>query len=141
MDRPLVVIAACSMMGRSPGAIADWLEEADDAEAAMAAVGIAAKLEVERAGYGGDRIAEIEREVSEANTIRDRRRERFDRFNTLLAQAGLAAVETAEQFCARLAASPQARTAWAIRGAKDTDLLHMPDGPRHVSPTFRPSLT
>ncbi len=62
------------------------------------------QLEVERAGYGGDRIAEIEREVSEANTIRDRRRERFDRFNTLLAQAGLAAVETAEQFSARLPA-------------------------------------
>ena len=59
---------------------------------------------LERAGYGGDRIAEIEREVSEANTIRDRRRERFDRFNTLLARAGLTAVETAEQFSARLPA-------------------------------------
>ncbi|WBB56716.1 SbcC/MukB-like Walker B domain-containing protein [Verrucosispora sp. WMMD573] len=59
------------------------------------------RLELERAGHGGDRIAELERQIADAEGTRDERRRRSDRFGGLLADAGLAPVETIEQFTAR----------------------------------------
>jgi uncharacterized protein YPO0396 len=59
------------------------------------------RLELERAGYGGNRISELERLIDSENTAVDARQQRFRRFNELLAEAGLDAVEAAEQFEAR----------------------------------------
>lgn len=55
-------------------------------------------LVLERAGHGGDRLGELERQIGEAEQARDDRRRRWDRFNELLLQADLPAVERAEQF-------------------------------------------
>jgi uncharacterized protein YPO0396 len=60
------------------------------------------RLRLERAGHGGDRLAELERQISDSERQRNERRERWDRFNELLHQADLPAVERAEQFHARL---------------------------------------
>lgn len=60
------------------------------------------RLRLERAGHGGDRLAELERQIGERERLRDERRERWDRFNELLRQADLPAVERAEQFHTRL---------------------------------------
>ncbi|GIJ30365.1 ATP-binding protein [Micromonospora qiuiae] len=59
------------------------------------------RLELERAGHGGDRIADLERQIVDAGRTRDKQRQRFERFNGLLAEAGLAPVEAVEQFTAR----------------------------------------
>jgi uncharacterized protein YPO0396 len=59
------------------------------------------RLEIERAGHGGDRIAELERQIREAETVRDTRHRQSGRFTDLLAEAGLAGVEASEQFTAR----------------------------------------
>ncbi len=56
------------------------------------------RLELERAGYGGNRISELERLIDSENTTADARQQRFRRFNELLAETGLDAVEAAEQF-------------------------------------------
>ena len=58
-------------------------------------------LRVELAGHGGGRLAEIDRQLAEAGTARDQRTARAARFSQLLADAGLAPVETAAQFSAR----------------------------------------
>jgi uncharacterized protein YPO0396 len=60
------------------------------------------RLRLERAGHGGDRLAELERQISESERLRDERRDRWNRFNELLRQADLPAVERAEQFRTRL---------------------------------------
>jgi uncharacterized protein YPO0396 len=60
-------------------------------------------LVLERAGHGGDRLSELERQIGDAEKIRDQRRLRADRFNELLRQADLPAVQRGEQFEARLA--------------------------------------
>ncbi|GAB3850173.1 hypothetical protein GCM10029963_35980 [Micromonospora andamanensis] len=59
------------------------------------------RLTLERAGHGGDRVAELERQVSETETAREERRRRFDRYAGLLAEAGLAPVEALPQFTDR----------------------------------------
>ncbi|SCG39954.1 ATP-binding protein [Micromonospora inositola] len=59
------------------------------------------RLELERAGHGGDRIAELERQIADAESTRDERWRRFERFSGLLANADLPAVEAIEQFTAR----------------------------------------
>ncbi|MEH1053691.1 SbcC/MukB-like Walker B domain-containing protein [Micromonospora sp. CPCC 206171] len=59
------------------------------------------RLELERAGHGGDRIAELERQIGDAEGTRDERRRRFERFTGLLAEADLPPVEALEQFTAR----------------------------------------
>jgi uncharacterized protein YPO0396 len=56
------------------------------------------RLEVERAGAGGDRVAELERQASDLEALSAERRRRADRFGQLLADAGLAAVSGAGQF-------------------------------------------
>jgi uncharacterized protein YPO0396 len=60
-------------------------------------------LEVERAGHGGDRIAQIEIELERTKEQHKQRRRRADQFGDLLAQAGLPSVDDATQFQARRA--------------------------------------
>lgn len=59
------------------------------------------RLELERAGHGGDRLSEIERWILDNMPLRDSRRRKFDRFNELLSEAGLLPVEASEQFLER----------------------------------------
>jgi uncharacterized protein YPO0396 len=58
-------------------------------------------LDIELAGHGGNRLAEIDRLLAEGEAARGDRMDRAERFSKLLAQAGLDPVETAEQFAAR----------------------------------------
>jgi uncharacterized protein YPO0396 len=60
-------------------------------------------LQVQIAGHGGSRLAEIEREIDEKAVIRDDRRRRHDNFSGLLREAGLAPVASAEDFAMRRA--------------------------------------
>ncbi|WP_433562093.1 ATP-binding protein [Nocardia sp. CA-151230] len=60
------------------------------------------RLELERAGHGGNRISEIDREIEDCARIRDERQYRAKRFAELLGEVGLRAVENSEQFTARL---------------------------------------
>jgi uncharacterized protein YPO0396 len=55
-------------------------------------------LVVEQAGYGGDRLGEIERQLRTDAEERDRRRARFDRYTELVRVAGLAEPADAAQF-------------------------------------------
>jgi uncharacterized protein YPO0396 len=59
------------------------------------------QLRVERAGHGGNRLAEIERQIGAEEKTRAARMARAQRFGTLLGEAGLDPVQTAEQFAAR----------------------------------------
>jgi uncharacterized protein YPO0396 len=59
------------------------------------------QLRVERAGHGGNRLAEIERQIEAEETTRAARMARAERFGALLTEAGLDPVETAAQFAAR----------------------------------------
>jgi uncharacterized protein YPO0396 len=59
------------------------------------------RLSDERAGHGGDRLAEIEGQIAANEQTRDARVKRAERFGRLLAEAGLVAVETAVQFADR----------------------------------------
>ncbi|MQA25044.1 MAG: hypothetical protein GEU94_06155 [Micromonosporaceae bacterium] len=61
------------------------------------------ELTLQRAGLGGNRLTEIERQTNDAGDERDRRQTRSDRFHELLAGAGLKPVHDAEQFAARRA--------------------------------------
>jgi uncharacterized protein YPO0396 len=58
-------------------------------------------LRVELAGHGGNRLAEIERQLTECEAARVSRSGRAGRFAGLLAAADLAAVETGGQFAVR----------------------------------------
>jgi uncharacterized protein YPO0396 len=59
------------------------------------------QLRVERAGHGGNRLAEIERQIDAEDKTRTARMARAQRFGHLLDEAGLDQVQTAEQFAAR----------------------------------------
>ena len=59
------------------------------------------QLRVERAGHGGNRLAEIERQIDAEEKTRTARMARAQRFGNLLGEAGLDPVQTAEQFAAR----------------------------------------
>jgi uncharacterized protein YPO0396 len=84
------------------GALADLRRRLDEAKSMLAALDAERqRLELERAGHGGDRIAELERQIVDAEAARDERRRRFDRYTGLLAEAGFVPVETADQFTAR----------------------------------------
>ena len=61
------------------------------------------RLIAERAGHGGDRVAEIERQLVAESTTRDDRQRRADEFASLLAEVDLSGVEDAHQFTARAA--------------------------------------
>ncbi len=60
-----------------------------------------AELSVEIAGHGGDRIAGLEADLTRLTELRETRRRTFDRFNALLAEAGLRALTTVDQFAER----------------------------------------
>ena len=59
------------------------------------------QLRVERAGHGGNRLAEIERQIEAEEKARAARLARAQRFGDLLDEAGLDPVQTAAQFAAR----------------------------------------
>jgi uncharacterized protein YPO0396 len=59
------------------------------------------QLRVERAGHGGNRLAEIERQIEAEEKARAARMARAQRFGALLEEAGLHPVQTAAQFAAR----------------------------------------
>ncbi|MEV0294899.1 ATP-binding protein [Nocardia sp. NPDC050710] len=60
------------------------------------------RLEVERAGHGGNRLGEIEREIRQCAKTRDDRQYRAKRFGELLGEADLRPVQEAEQFVVRM---------------------------------------
>ena len=68
------------------------------------------RLYAERAGHGGDRIADIERQLVAEATTRDDRQRRADEFASLLREAELTAVEEAAQFSARAEEAATQRT-------------------------------
>jgi uncharacterized protein YPO0396 len=57
-----------------------------------------ADLSVQIAGSGGDRLATLEGEISRLENEKLERKRRFERFNELLAAAGVEIITTAEQF-------------------------------------------
>ncbi len=58
-------------------------------------------LDIELAGHGGNRLAEIERLLKEGEAACRDRMDRAERFGKLLAEGGLEPVETAEHFASR----------------------------------------
>ena len=58
-------------------------------------------LDIELAGHGGNRLAEIDRLLKEGEAACRDRMDRAERFGKLLAEAGLDPVETADHFAAR----------------------------------------
>jgi uncharacterized protein YPO0396 len=68
-------------------------------------------LRVELAGHGGNRLAEIDRQIDENEKTRADRMARFERFGKLLAEAGLDPVETAGHFADRRGEITAARDA------------------------------
>lgn len=66
-------------------------------------------LELRRAGLGGERLGELERQIAEGSRLRDARRARADHYTRLLEQAGLDPADTAELFTARLTDIASAR--------------------------------
>jgi uncharacterized protein YPO0396 len=61
------------------------------------------QLRVDRAGHGGNRLTDIERQMEEGEKTRAARMARAQRFGALLNEAGLDLVQTPEQFAARRA--------------------------------------
>jgi uncharacterized protein YPO0396 len=59
------------------------------------------RLNLERAGHGGNRLAEIERELADTAVARDARQHKAERYAGQLARAGMDPVQTAGQFAAR----------------------------------------
>ena len=59
------------------------------------------RLTLERAGHGGHRLAEIERELADTAAARATRQEKAERYGELLERAGMDPVQTAEQFAVR----------------------------------------
>ncbi len=82
-------------------------------------------LSVERAGHGGNRLAEIERQIAETEKSRASRAQRAENFGRLLNRAGLDPVSTPEDFAARrqeiAAAAEAARQALADSQNKLTE--------------------
>jgi uncharacterized protein YPO0396 len=82
------------------------------------------RLNVDRAGHGGNQLADIERQLRETGQARDSRMSRHQVFSALLSQAGLDAVETAAHFAARRQQIDTARTEVdAERAVAQQDLL------------------
>ena len=80
-------------------------------------------LNVKRAGHGGNRLAEIERQLEESERTRADRMGRHQRFTELLGQAGLDPVTTAEHFDVRLTEISAAREAVEIKLAESQNDL------------------
>jgi uncharacterized protein YPO0396 len=69
------------------------------------------RLNIDRAGHGGNQLADIERQIKESGQARDARMSRHQQFSALLLQAGLEPVETPAHFAARRQQIDMARTA------------------------------
>jgi uncharacterized protein YPO0396 len=82
------------------------------------------RLNVDRAGHGGNQLADIERQLRESGQARDARISRHQHFSALLQQAGLEPVETAAHFATRRQQIDTARAAVdAERAVAQEDLL------------------
>jgi uncharacterized protein YPO0396 len=79
-------------------------------------------LRVDLAGHGGNRLAEIERQLGECDQARQSRMGKAERFAALLANAGLALVNSAEQFAVRR------REITATRGAARQEAADQQNG-------------
>ena len=86
-------------------------------------------LRVELAGHGGNRLAEIERQLTECDQARQSRMAKAERFAVLLSDAGLDPVQTAEQFAVRRREIAAARAA-AREDAADQQNALMETGVR-----------
>jgi uncharacterized protein YPO0396 len=69
------------------------------------------RLTVELAGHGGNRLVEIDRQITNDTAACEKRMGKSERFGSLLADAGMAPAETAEQFAARRQEIIEARAA------------------------------
>jgi len=65
------------------------------------------ELALQRAGLGGNRLTDIERQITDAGAERDRRQARSARYHELLAAGGLSPMDGAEQFARRRAEVPR----------------------------------
>ncbi|KPI04496.1 hypothetical protein OK074_4630 [Actinobacteria bacterium OK074] len=68
-------------------------------------------LELRRAGLGGERLGELERQIAEGARLRDVRRGRADTYAQFLGQVGLDPVDSAQLFSVRRAEIASARDA------------------------------
>jgi uncharacterized protein YPO0396 len=68
-------------------------------------------LRIELAGHGGNRLAEIERQLTECDQARQSRMAKAERFAVLLSDTGLDPVQNAEQFAVRRREIAAARAA------------------------------
>jgi uncharacterized protein YPO0396 len=80
-------------------------------------------LRLELAGHGGNRLAEIERQLGDCGQARQSRMGKAGRFAAMLAQAGLALVDTAEQFAVRRREITTARDAARQEAADQQNAL------------------
>jgi uncharacterized protein YPO0396 len=95
--------------GLLDASLADLRKQRDDLTAGQSALAETLKglrqqqtdLEVQRAGHGGSQLADIERQISDCEAIRDARHARASAFGDLLKQAGLDPVETSGHFTDR----------------------------------------
>ncbi len=82
-----------------------------------------AQLNLQIAGVGGDRLADIERLIERHQRDKQIRQTKFDRFNTLLSQVGMEQVSVAEQFLAtRERAAARQMELESEHGAIENDL-------------------
>jgi uncharacterized protein YPO0396 len=86
-------------------------------------------LRVELAGHGGNRLAEIERQLTDCDQARQSRMAKAERFAVLLSEASLDPVQTAEQFAVRRREIAAARAA-ARQDAADQQNALMETGVR-----------
>jgi uncharacterized protein YPO0396 len=81
------------------------------------------QLNLQIAGIGGDRLADIERSIEHHQRDKQIRQARFDHFNTLLSQVGMEQVSIAEQFLAtRERAAARQMELEGEHGAVENDL-------------------
>lgn len=100
---------ATRVAGLQRDTIADLRLQVADLQERSAAVAVrkkegestARRLEIERAGHGGNRLAEIDRELVTAEGLRNSRQDAARRFDERLAASRLPTVENAVQFAAR----------------------------------------
>jgi uncharacterized protein YPO0396 len=83
----------------------------------------ATALTMRRDGLGGARLSELDRLIKDAAAARDDRRGRARRHADLLASAGLAPVETAQEFIARLHEIDQAQKSSEWRRTKQQERI------------------
>ena len=82
------------------------------------------RLELERAGHGGNRLSQIETMIADLSEARDRRRDKAERFGRLLTEAGMEPVESAEQFAARRGEIAEAESAAETERSDHTNALN-----------------